>query len=305
MPSRFAPSTTGHAHPGTLLAALLCWLDARHRGDRVILRFEDLDPARCKPDYLDQMLDDLTWFGLDWDRAMTQSELSAQHQAALDRLAAANRLYPCTCSRREIRQSGRRAPDGGFAYDNTCRARALPSEGWRAVDVPLRARLDDDVIELTDDSGVDLSQRPARDMGDPVVVRRDGAVAYHLAVVVDDAASGIDRVVRGRDLASSTATQVALQRSLEVATPRYRHHFLLLEPRGDKLAKMHGSVAAGELRAHYSAGELCGLLAQVAGLRDRDEPCLPEELVGDFSWSRVRSDDVVLMWQDDRLIAAR
>src|SRR5690606_24865195 len=120
------------------------------------------------------------------------------------------RLYPCRCSRKDRRQSGRRAPDGGWAYANTCRDRPLSPGGWRACDETLRVRLDDDAIRLVDEGGLDLSQTPARDMGDPIALRRDGVLAYHLVVVVDDAASGVTRVVRGRDLATSTATQVAL-----------------------------------------------------------------------------------------------
>lgn len=304
MPSRFAPSTTGEAHPGTLLAALLCWLDARSRGDRLLLRFENLDPDRCKPEFLDQMRRDLAWLGLDWDRVVTQSELAEQHEAALDRLQARGRLYPCRCTRKERRQSGRRAPDGGFAYGNTCRDRALPAGGWRGAREPIRARLDQDVVSLEDESGLDLSQRPAYDMGDPIVVRRDGAVAYHLAVVVDDAASAIDRVVRGRDLAPSTATQVALQGLLGVPTPRYRHHFLFLEPRGDKLAKLHGSVGAAALRERYGPAELCGAIAHFAGLRDAPAPCTPEQLVAEFSWAKARDEDVVVVWRDGGLSIA-
>jgi glutamyl-Q tRNA(Asp) synthetase len=218
--SRFAPSTTGEAHPGTLLSALLVWLDARASGGQALLRLEDLDHTRCRAEWQAQLVDDLAWLGLDWDQVIVQSQRRADHEAALDRLAAAGRLYPCTCSRRD-RAGGRRAPDGGWAYDNRCRDRPLPPDGWRAPGAVVRARLDDGWLALTDDSGLDLSQDPARDMGDPIVVRRDGVIAYQLAVVVDDAAAGIDRVVRGRDIAPSTATQVRLQEALGLPRPRY------------------------------------------------------------------------------------
>jgi glutamyl-Q tRNA(Asp) synthetase len=301
MTTRFAPSTTGHAHPGTLLAGLLCWLDARSRGDRVLLRFEDLDPVRCKIAYLEAMRADLAWFGLDWDEIVIQSDLRPQHEAALDALEALGLLYPCRCTRSERRRGGRRAPDGGYAYENTCRGRALPPGGWRQADEPVRAELADEPVALMDESGLCLSQHPARDMGDPIVLRRDGAMAYHLAVVVDDAASGVDRVVRGRDLAASTATHVALQRLLGVPTPSYRHHALFLEPCGEKLAKFHGSVAAEALREHYSAAELCGFIAWAAGLQDQPAPTAPRELVAAFSWQRVIDDDRVLVWRENRL----
>ncbi len=302
--SRFAPSTTGQAHPGTLLAGLLCWLDGRQRGARVLLRLEDLDRTRVERGFVDDMVAALSWFGLDWDEVHVQSERRAGHEAALDALAAAGRLYPCRCSRKQRRAHGRRAPDGGFAYANTCRDRRLPAAGWRAVDEALRVRLDDDQVSVIDDSGLDLSQVPAYDMGDPIVRRRDGVFAYHLAVVVDDAAAGVTRVVRGRDLAASTATQVALQRLLGLATPSYRHHLLLLEPQGDKLAKFHGSVGVDTLRQHYTSAALCGLLAHAAGLIDEPAPCAPRALLADFDWSRVGAVDRVLAWRAPTLVLA-
>jgi len=291
---RFAPSTTGEAHPGTLLSALLVWLDARSRSGRVVLRLEDLDRTRVKPGWSEQLQASLAWLGLDWDDVVTQSARTDAHEAALDQLAAAGRLYPCTCSRAD-RAGGRRAPDGGWAYDNTCRDRPLPEGGWRACRDAIRARLDDDRIELVDDGGLDLSQTPAYDMGDPIVRRRDGVIAYQLVVVVDDAASNVTDVVRGRDIAPSTATQVMLQRLLGLATPRYRHHFLLLEPAGDKLAKLHGSIPFSAMSARYRGDELCGLLAGAAGVGE-SSPTTPRALVDRFDWRSVRSDDRVARW---------
>jgi len=297
---RFAPSTTGEAHPGTMLSALLTWLDGRARGARVLMRLENLDVTRCTPGWATQMIDDLAWLGLDWDQTIDQATLRPQHEAALDALAAAGRLYPCTCTRAD-RAGGRRAPDGGWAYPNTCRGRPLPDGGWRAVHGNVRVRLDDDRLELVDEGGLDLSQTPALEMGDPTVVRRDGVVAYQLVVVVDDAASGVTRVVRGRDIAPSTATQVLLQRALGLPRPTYRHHLLLLEPRPGaraKLAKLHGSVGASALRARYRGDELCGIIAHAAGLLDAPEPCRPRDLVAGFRWDRVVTVDRVATWTD-------
>lgn len=304
MPSttgRFAPSTTGPAHPGTLLAALLAWLDQRARGGRIVLRLEDLDPERCRPEFATAMQHDLDWLGLDWDAVVTQSACAAAHAAALDQLAAAGRLYPCACSRSDLAAGGRRAPDGGWAYDNTHRGAPLPAGGWRACQQPLRVRLDDGPVVVHDVAGAELSQDPAHAMGDPVVRRRDGAIAYQLAVVVDDAVAGVTEVVRGRDIAVSTATQVALQRLLSLPTPTYRHHLLLLEQHERKLAKLHGAVGAEALRRSYDARGLCGVLAWCAGLRDRPEPCTPTELLADFSWARVAREDVVVAWDGQRL----
>jgi glutamyl/glutaminyl-tRNA synthetase len=299
--SRFAPSTTGEAHPGTLLSALLVWLDARSRGGRVLLRLEDLDTTRAKAGWAEQLREACAWLGLDWDEVVVQSGRAAAHEAALDALAGAGRLYPCTCSRAARAAGGRRAPDGGWAYDNVCRECPLPAGGWRASGDALRIRLDDGPVSLVDDGGIDLSQIPARDMGDPIVRRRDGVVAYQLAVVVDDADAGITDVVRGRDIAPSTATQVALQRLLRLPTPRYRHHLLLLEPAGgEKLAKLHGSLPFTQLRSRHAAPELCGLLAFAAGLLDRPAPCMPVDLLESFRWSRVAVRDRVARWDAER-----
>lgn len=290
MKSRFAPSTTGEAHPGTLLSALLVWLDVRARGGQAALRLEDLDTTRVRQAWADDLMAALAYLGLDWDETVVQSGRSAAHEAALDRLAAAGRLYPCTCSRAD-RAGGRRAPDGGWAYENTCRGKPLPLGGWRDVMTNLRAQLPDDRVDLVDAGGLDLSQTPAHDMGDPIVRRRDGVIAYQLAVVVDDADGGITDVVRGRDIAPSTATQVMLQRLLGVPMPRYRHHFLLLEPQGDKLAKLHGSIPFSTLRTRHTGPELRALLAEAAG-----QP--PDVTPATFDWARVPAHDRVARWQD-------
>ncbi len=291
--SRFAPTASGRAHPGTLLAGLLCWLDARSRGAQLTLRLEDLDPDRCRSEHVDGLLDDLAWFGLDWDACERQSAHGDGHAAALDALAAQDRLYPSPASRRDLAALGRRAPDGGWAYDNRDRGRPLPAGGWRACGEPLRCRIDDGPIALRDGSGLDLSQDPAAAAGDPLVRRRDGVVAYTLAVVVDDARIGVDRVVRGRDIAAGTATQVALQRALGLGTPAYHHHLLLWE-RGEKLSKSHGAISAAELRRTQRAEELCGFLAACAGLVAEGTVCRPADLLKEFNWERVRADDVVI-----------
>ncbi len=293
MRSRFAPSTTGEAHPGTLLSALLVWLDARHRGGTAILRLEDIDTTRSKSRWRDEIGEALAWLGLDFDETVVQSERTPRHEAALDQLAAMGRLYPCTCSRAQ-RNGGRPAPDGGWAYENTCRGKPLPPGGWRAVDVAVRVQLPDDPITLVDEGGLNLSQTPAYDLGDPILRRRDGAIAYQLAVVVDDADHQITDVVRGRDIAPSTATQVMLQRLLGVPTPRYRHHFLLLEPHGDKLAKLHGSIPWSGLRARYSAEDMLRILARAANLRDTDP--------AHFAWDLVPKADQIAVWDGSLVI---
>jgi len=298
--SRFAPSTTGEAHPGTLLAGLLVWLDARARRGRALLRLEDLDITRTRAAWSAQMIEACGWLGLSWDAVVVQSDRRAAHEAALDALAAAGRLYPCRCSRAD-RAGGRRAPDGSWAYPNTCRGRALPAGGWRAASDAIRVQLDDDRIALVDDGGRDLSQTPALEQGDPIVRRRDGVIAYQLAVVVDDHDAAITDVIRGHDIAPSTATQVMLQRLLALPTPRYRHHFLLLEPGAGKLAKLHGSIPFSQLRARYDGPALCGVLAHAANLTASAAPCTPDELVAGFDWQRIPRDDRVARWDEHGL----
>jgi len=291
---RFAPSTTGRAHPGTLLAALLCWLDARHVGAEVVLRLEDLDRERTKGGYVDQLERDLVWFGLDWDARALQSDGRERHEQALDRLVREGRVYACDCSRATVRAAGRPAPDGSHAYAGTCRAQRVRADDWRSDPRPLRVQLDSRMIELHDENGDDLSGNAAEIFGDPIVRRRDGAFAYHFVSVLDDASAGVDRVVRGRDLAASTILQVALQQMLELATPSYRHHCLFLERRGEKLSKLHGAVDIEALRERYSSAELCGVLAGFVGLVSGNANCRPVDLVEAFDWARVSGDDIEL-----------
>jgi len=293
---RFAPSTTGRVHPGTLIAGLLCWLDARSRRARVVLRLENLDRERTKSGYVEGMENDLEWFGLGWDSRSLQSENVDRYEAALEGLVRDGRIYACDCSRAEIRKGGRRAPDGSFRYPGTCRSRTVTGDSWREVAHPLRLRLDSSEITLRDESGLDLSGNAAKLFGDPILRRRDGAFGYHFASVLDDSESGVDRVVRGRDLAPSTILQVALQRAFMLETPSYRHHCLFLERAGGKLSKLHGAVDVEALRERYDASELCGRLASFVGLVPAETSCRPIDLVDEFDWSRVCVEDVELSW---------
>jgi glutamyl-tRNA synthetase/glutamyl-Q tRNA(Asp) synthetase len=301
---RFAPTTSGPAHPGTLLAALLCWLDARHRGAAIELRLEDIDATRCTPQSAQDMRDALAWFGLEWDSERLQSEGRDEHATALDRLAERECLYPCDCSRSAIKQLAEPAADGGFRYPGTCRKRPLPAGGWRAVEGAVRMRLPVGRIDCQDESGLELSQNAEREMGDPVLVRRDGSFAYHLACVADDASSGITRVVRGRDLAASTAIHRTLQQHLRWPTPVYRHHFLLLEADGAKFAKFHGAVGWRPLREQHDAPHWCGQLAHFAGLVSKPQPLRPQQLIDSFDWQRVRDSDLALSWTGRELAPA-
>ncbi len=299
---RFAPTPSGPAHPGTLLAGLLAWLDARSLGARFLLRMEDVDHTRCTPEAAEEMRLALRWLGVEWDVESVQSQRREAHEAALDRLAMQGALYPCTCTRSEVRRGGELAADGGWRYPGTCRSRALPEGGWREASGALRLRLEPGTVEPFDESGLDLGQDPLLAMGDPIVLRADGSVAYHLAVVVDDGADEVTRVVRGRDLATSTAIHVTLQQRLALPSPRYRHHLLLLEQSGSKLAKLHGAVGWHELREHYAAPSLCGWLAWLVGLLPAPDDCTPESLLPGFSWKCIGDQDIVLGWTGTELV---
>ena len=294
---RFAPTTSGRAHPGTLLAGLLAWLDVRSRGGRFLLRLEDIDPTARDEVTQRGLLDDLRWFGLEWDELVWQSSRTPEHEDALDRLADLGVLYACSCSRTAVKAAGRPSAAGGWIYPGTCRHRKL--RAWRDSRDNLRVDLSGWTVELGDESGGDLSQNLDAAMGDPLVRRGDG-VTYQLAVVVDDTLGGVNRVVRGRDLAASTATQVALHKLLGHRIPRYRHHLLLLEPQGTKLAKLHQSIAADTLRRHMTADALRGFVAHAAGLTDAPVPVTMTELLAAFDWNRVTRRDHVVVW-DGRL----
>ena len=240
---------------------------------------------------------DLVWFGLDWDGRSAQSETLTRYAAALESLVEEGRVYACECSRAQIRAAGLRAPDDSYRYPGTCRARRVSLADLRTVDLPLRLQLDSEHVSLVDESGLDLSGDASALFGDPLLRRRDGAYAYQFASVLDDAASGVDRVVRGRDLAASTTLQVAMQRILGISTPSYRHHVLFLERNGEKLSKFHGAVGVEDLRARYDARELCGLLASFVDLVPKGTVCRPIDLVEEFDWERVRGTDVEIVWE--------
>jgi glutamyl/glutaminyl-tRNA synthetase len=267
----------------------------------VLLRLEDLDPTRCTPALADEMQAALRWFGLDWNEVCLQSEEHAGHDLALARLVAQGDVYPCTCSRAAVREAGLLAADGGWRYPGTCRDRPFDPAALSSGDLEgtaLRLRLAPGTIETPDESGLDLDQDPAAAMGDPVLRRRDGAIAYHLAVVVDDARQQIGRVIRGRDLAVCTAIQRALQRRLGLPTPIYRHHLLLLEERGGKLAKLHGAVSWRRLGEQMTPEALCGVLAHAAGLQPGSDPVRPADLVAEFAWRRIATDDRVARFSE-------
>lgn len=263
---RFAPSPNGRLHLGHAYSALLNADLAARMGGVCRLRIEDIDPARSKPDFVDGIVTDLAWLGLTYPEPVRrQSRHMAAYRVALDGLIASGLAYPCFCSRGQIRArvassgDGPRDPDGVPLYPGTCRqldpaaaadriARGDPHT-WRLdMAAALRRAGPTHGYVAFDAAGAHrVAADPAR-WGDAVIARRDVPTSYHLAVVHDDAAEGITHVVRGRDLEAATDLHVLLQALLGLPVPRYRHHALLLDTGGEKLAKSRGSRSLADLR---------------------------------------------------------
>lgn len=299
---RFAPSPSGYLHMGNLLAMLLAWLDCRAKNGRLIFRLEDLDPARSKQVYIDALAEDLRWLGLDWDEgwpdpACAQSRRGERYAEAFEFLKEKGLCYPCWCSRAERLAAASAPAPGEEQFDPRCRCahydaaereRRFAGSGRQPA---WKLRMPDREICLTDGHYGLLRQNPAREGGDIVIRRSDGVFAYQLAVSVDDMEMGVTRVVRGRDLLDSAPKQKWLIETLGGAAPDYCHAPLLTEEKG-KLSKRMGSLSTQMLRREMSPEALVGKLAFLCGLRDREEPARPEELLRDFSWDTIKTADI-------------
>jgi glutamyl/glutaminyl-tRNA synthetase len=256
---RLAPSPTGFLHLGHARTFWTAQERARARGGELILRSDDLDSARCQPEFVRAMFEDLRWFGFQWTEGpdcggrvgpYQQSERTGLYRAALDQLRAAELVYPCTCSRKDILaavSAPHAADDEEPIYPGTCRGRSasgvLPSKySWR-FRVP-----DGGVISFMDGNLGSQNFVAGRDFGDFVIWRPDDVPAYQLACVVDDAAMEISEVVRGADLLLSTARQLLLYRALGVTPPAFHHCALMLDETGQRLAKRHDAASLRTLR---------------------------------------------------------
>lgn len=298
---RFAPSPSGRMHLGNALSAMLAWLSAKHQGGEILLRIEDLDPARSKAEYARGIMDDFRWLGLLWDRRATdQSRRGEAYAAALRQLEQMNLIYPCYCSRDQLHAaSAPHASDGRVIYAGTCRDLTPEQRAVMTKKPSLRIRLPDREISFRDGLQGDVTMNLQREFGDIILRRADGVAAYQLAVVVDDGTEGVTEVVRGRDLLSSTPVQLFLYELLGLTPPRFYHVPMLLAPDGRRLSKRDRDLDFGYLRQHFSPEEIIGLLGHLAGLMERWEPVSARELACDFSWSRVKQSDIIL---DPRLL---
>jgi glutamyl-Q tRNA(Asp) synthetase len=243
---RFAPSPSGDLHLGSLFTAVASYLDARSHGGAWLLRLEDLDTPREVKGAAGRILDTLAAFGFEWQEpVLRQSDRIPVYRNTINELEQRGLIFRCRCSRRDLLDEER--------YPGTCRELCLPE------DVPgaLRLRVEAGVIGFTDGLQGEFRQDVARSVGDFILQRRDGIIAYALAVVVDDGAQGITHVVRGADLLDSTARQIYLQRILQLPTPAYVHVPVLMEADGTKLAKSRRSIA---LEPRSAARQLCTVL---------------------------------------------
>ena len=282
-----------------------------------MLRIEDLDPQRCKLDYALQLEDDLRWLGLDWDEGGTenrgscghylQSQRSEIYEDFLERLRRTGLTYPCTCTRADIMAT--QAPhesDGRIVYKGTCRPANIPAIASNAVrasvpdgspsglSVATRLYVPDKAIIFTDGHYGAQSVNLATHCGDFILRRKDGAWAYQLAVVVDDALMGITEVVRGRDLLLSASQQLYLYDILSLNAPEFIHFPLLCNEAGQRLSKRDKSLDMDELRQTYTPEQIIGRIAYFAGQTDCPEPMNAQELLKLFEWDKVPVQDIVI-----------
>ncbi len=294
---RFAPSPSGRMHLGNLFSALLAWLSVRHEGGRMVLRIEDLDPVRCQPAYAWQLMEDLEWLGLDWDEGgessiSWQSNRGHLYAAAFDRLSAAGLTYPCFCSRIQrlneaphVHEVSPACPCAVLTAEEIAQKMAERTPSYRV-------RVPHETISFADGLQGPYAQDLWTQCGDFPIKRSDGAWAYQLAVVVDDAAMGVNQVVRGRDLLSSTPRQIFLYRALGLSVPEFYHVPLLLAPDGRRLAKRDADLDMGALRRRYAPQQLVGILACMAGQQDTPVPVTAAELTERFDWKKVPREDI-------------
>lgn len=293
---RFAPSPTGPLHVGNLRTALLAWLFARSAGARFLMRVEDLDRSRVRPGIEESQLADLRAIGLDWDGPVVrQSERLGLYEEAVERLDAGGLLYPCYCTRKEIRAAVS-APHGIAAadrYPGTCRELTKAERAGReAAGRPPALRVRAEGAGISFEDRVWGHQEGETD--DFVVRRNDGAPSYQLAVVVDDADQGIGEVVRGADLVDSTPRQILLARLLGLPVPRYAHVPLVLGPDGERLAKRHGAVTLGDCAAQGDGPEeLLAWMARSLGLAEAGERPAVGDLLLSFDPDRIPREPTV------------
>lgn len=293
---RFAPSPSGRMHLGNVMSALLAWLSAKSQGGEIVMRIEDIDPDRSRREYALQILEDFRFLGLDWDDGpYWQSKRGGIYEQVLAKMRDEGMTYPCYCSRAELHATqAPHASDGVFVYSGHCRdlTEAQRVELAKTRRAATRIRVPEITVAYEDGCRGAMQQNLAAECGDFILRRSDGAFAYQLAVVIDDAMMGVTQVVRGSDLISSTPRQIWLHRLLGYEPPQYCHVPLLLAPDGRRLSKRERDLDMGALREKYSAEEIIGKLAWLTGVIDRPEAVSARELAQEFAWDKVKKTDI-------------
>ena len=296
MTGRFAPSPSGRMHLGNVFSAMLAWLSVRSQNGEMVLRIEDLDPDRCRPEYAETLKDDLRWLGLDWDREQTpQSLRTAAYAREFDKLAELGLVYPCYCTRGELHAaSAPHASDGRVLYAGTCRNLTEAQRAEKTKKPAWRLAVPDKVYGYTDGLQGYYEENLAAECGDFIIRRADGVYAYQLAVVTDDGDGGVTQVVRGMDLLDSTPRQLYLYELLGLNAPEFYHVPLLTAPDGRRLSKREKDLDLGELRKTHTPERLLGKLAHLAGVLDRPEPASAKEIAAVFDWKQVKTKPIIM-----------
>ena len=301
---RFAPTPSGRLHLGNLLCCLIAYLSARSQGGKFLLRIEDLDVPRCPKRLSDQCIEDLKFLGFDWDEALLfQSERTEIYQKAFDELSRRGLVYPCFCTRAQLHAAI--APNLGDhepVYSRACAnlTETEIAERIRTRSSAMRMRVPDETISFEDGHFGPVSENLESASGDYIIRRSDGLFGYQLAVVVDDALSGVNEIVRGRDILFSTPRQIHLQRTLGFHTPRYAHIPLLMDANGRRLAKRDKDLDLTALSKLMPPEAILGMLAYSAGVIPENRPASLDELTKSFDWKNVKREDIRLAYDPAR-----
>ncbi len=306
---RLAPSPSGYLHLGNAWACLMAWLLCRRASGTLVLRIEDIDPARSRQEYAQAIMEDLAWLGLDWDEGpgspggygpYLQSQRYEIYKLALDWLQARGMVYPCFCSRKELRAiaSAPHVGDEGVPYPGTCANLSLHEQQHciqQGRQAALRVRAGTGIYAFTD--GIrQLNVSKQQDCGGDFALRRsDGVIAYQLAVSVDDALMNITQVVRGADIAASTPRQLMLFELFGIQPPQYTHVPLVCDHTGERLAKRHHSLGVRALREQgVTSAAIIGYLAHAGGLVTERKALTAQELLHNFNLESISETSIYL-----------
>lgn len=309
--TRLAPSPTGNLHLGNIWSFMLCWLAARSSKGKVFLRIDDIDRLRSRQKLAEHIIDDLLWLGFDWDKSPGFADGIYRQSAKLDlynnvvaSLRGKGLVYPCFCTRKELRMLASAPHFGELEKERACKCSHMAESEANCLmaqkkQYSLRLRSPEKAVSFTD-AVYGEQTFPAND--EFALIRSDGIPSYQLATVVDDSALGVNLVMRGNDLLSSTPRQIAILDYLNLPIPQYAHLPLLLDGSGERLAKRHASFSVAQMRTNGIMPEkIFGLLAWLGGIRPEPEPVSLIDLVPDFGINLIRPQDIVFENMDKML----